>query len=74
MRRETSKPRYSYDPGSGPRWPNHMEDFLGCVRTGGQPRCHIDEAFIEVISYLMSVTSYREKRLVRWDAENERIV
>ena len=33
-----------------------------------------DEAFIEAVSYLMSVVSYREQRLVRWDAENERIV
>ncbi len=74
MHNEPLKPRYSYDPATGPRWPNHLENFLECVRTGDKPRCHIDEAFIEVVSYLMSVISYHEKRLVRWDAENERIV
>lgn len=74
MGREPMEPRYSYDPGTGPRWPNHMENFLECVRTGDKPRCHIDEAFIEVVSYLMSVASYCEKRLVRWDAQNEQIV
>lgn len=74
MSSKPMEPRDRYDPDAGPRWPNHMEDFLQCVRTGQQPRCHIDEAFIEVVSYLMSVVSYREKRLVRWDAENEQIV
>lgn len=74
MRGEPMEPRRSYDPADGPRWPSHMEDFLNCVRTGEQPRCHIDEAFIEVCSYLMSVISYREQRLVQWDAEQEQIV
>jgi predicted dehydrogenase len=74
MRRQELEPRFSYDPNTGPRWPNHMENFLECVRSGEQPRCHIDEAFIEAVSYLMSVVSYREKRLVRWDADNEQIV
>ena len=68
------EPRSSFDPDTVPRWPDHMENFLQCVRTGEQPRCHIDEAFIEVVSYLMSVVSYREQRLVRWDAANELIV
>jgi len=74
MRRGELEPRYSYDPKQGPRWPSHMNDFLGCVRTGERPRCHIDEAFIEAITYLMSVVSYREKRQVRWNAETEEIV
>ena len=68
MQREPMKPRHDFDPKSAPRWSNHMEDFLNCVRTGETPRCHIDEAFIEVVTYLMSVESYRQQRLVRWDA------
>ncbi len=74
MRRDAMQPRFSYDPATGPQWPSHMDDFLQCVRTGARPKCHIDEAFIEGVTYLMSVISYHEKRLVRWDAQNEQIV
>jgi len=44
------------------------------VRTGGRPKCHIDEAFIEIATALMSVESYHLKRQVRWDPEKEDIV
>lgn len=67
-------PSFSYDPVQGPEWPTHMNDFLHCVRTGGQPKCNIDEAFIEVVTLLMSVVSYHEKRQVRWDPVKEEIV
>jgi len=63
-----------YDPSKGPRWPNHMEDFLGCVRTHERPRCNEDEAFIETATLAMSVESYRRKCQVRWDAGKEEIV
>jgi predicted dehydrogenase len=67
-------PQFVYNATKEDRWPNHMDDFLGCVRTGAQPKCHIDEAFIEVVSYLMSVEAYKAGRQVRWDAEDEKIV
>jgi hypothetical protein len=51
-----------------------MQDFLQCVRTGERPKCNIDEAFIEVVTLLMSVESYKQKREVRWDVAEERIV
>lgn len=51
-----------------------MDDFLQCIRTGEQPKCNIDEAFIEVVSYLMSVEAYKKNRQVRWDNEKEEIV
>ena len=63
-----------YVPGKADRWPNHMENFLQCVRTGEKPRCHEDEAFIETAILLMSVESYHKKRQVRWDLEKEEIV
>lgn len=67
------KPQFTYDPASA-SWPTHMDDFLNCVRTGERPRCNVDEAFIEVVTYLMSVESYHARREVRWDAANEQIV
>ncbi len=68
------EPTYVYDPATGEKWPSHMDDFLRCVRTREQPKCNIDEAFIEVVTLLMSVESYQRKREVRWDAKKEEIV
>jgi predicted dehydrogenase len=56
------------------RWPNHMENFLKCVRTGEKPRCNEDQAFIETATLLMSVESYHKKRQVRWDPRTEDII
>ncbi|MCC6489309.1 MAG: Gfo/Idh/MocA family oxidoreductase [Candidatus Hydrogenedentes bacterium] len=68
------EPVERFDPSKTPQWPTHMQDFLRCVRTGERPKCNIDEAFIEVVTLLMSVESYKQKREVRWDAAAERIV
>ncbi len=68
------KPTYEYDRAKAEKWPSHMDDFLACVRTGGRPKCNIDEAFIEVATLLMSTEAYRLKREVRWDAKREEIV
>ncbi len=71
---KTPEPTYTYDFTKGEKWPSHMDDFLQCVRTGGRPRCHIDEAFIEVATALMSVEAYHRKSEVRWDPMKEEIV
>lgn len=63
-----------YLPGKTPAQPNHLEDFFNCMRTRKQPKCNVDEAFIETATYLMSIESYNQKRMVRWDAEKEEIV
>jgi predicted dehydrogenase len=68
------KPTYEFDRAKAEKWPSHMDDFLACVRTGGRPKCNIDEAFIEVATLLMSTEAYRLKREVRWDAKREEIV
>ena len=39
-----------------------------------QPKCHVDEAFIETATYCMSVESYNRRRQVRWDPAKEEIV
>jgi predicted dehydrogenase len=63
-----------YERGKTPSQPNHVVDFFNCVRSRGTPKCPVDEAFIETATYLMSVESFKQKRLVRWDAKNEEIV
>ncbi|MHC1764411.1 MAG: Gfo/Idh/MocA family protein [Verrucomicrobiia bacterium] len=63
-----------YVRGKTPNQPNHMVDFFNCVRSRGTPKCPADEAFIETATYLMSVESHRQQRLVRWDRNAEQIV
>ena len=69
-----TEPAEVYDASKAPEWPTHMQDFLRCVRTGERPKCNVDEAFVEVVTYLMSVASYHKQRQVRWDSEAEEIV
>jgi hypothetical protein len=63
-----------YARGKTPAQPNHMEDWLNCIRSRGTPKCSTDEAFIETATFLMSLVSQREHRMVRWDAAREEIV
>lgn len=72
--RPQPQPTFFFKPGKEHRRPDHMQDFLDCVRTREQPRCNEDEAFIETVVIAMSMASFREKRQVRWDREKEEIV
>jgi predicted dehydrogenase len=72
--RPQPQPELFFKPGKEHRRPDHMEDFLNCVRTREKPRCDEDEAFIETAVIAMSMESFREKRQVRWDAAKEEIV
>ena len=69
-----AKPKFTFDPSKGPQWPTHMNNFFNCVRTGERCWCNEDEAFIEVVTLLMSVQAYHNKRQVRWDPVAEQIV
>ena len=73
-RRPQAEPTQLFVPGKEHRRPDHMQDFINCVRTREQPRCNEDEAFIETAVLMMSMESYRQKRMVRWDADKEEIV
>ena len=74
MGKKPVQPTFSYDPKSQPKGTSHVEDFLQCVRTRQKPRCNEDEAFIETVTYLMSIEAYRRKRQVRWDPKTETII
>lgn len=54
--------------------PAIMENWLACVRTRELPYCHVDRAFQEAATILMSVESFRRERKVRWDPVKEEIV
>jgi predicted dehydrogenase len=68
------EPTFAFVPGREHARSTHMENFVRCVRTREKPWCNEDEAFIECVTFLMSVRSHLEKRMVRWDPETETIV
>ena len=63
-----------YAKGKTPGQPNHMVDFFNAVRSRGQPKCPVEEAFIESVTAIMSVEAFKRQRMVRWDAVKEQIV
>lgn len=63
-----------YERGKTPQQPNHMVDWVNCIRTRGTPKCSTDEAFIETATFLMSLKAQQERHMVRWDAVREEIV
>jgi predicted dehydrogenase len=63
-----------YERDKTPRQPNHMDDWVNCIKTRGTPKCSTDDAFIETATFLMSLVSQQERRVVRWDAAREEIV
>lgn len=52
----------------------HLKEWLYCVRNGKQPSCNIDRGFEETTTFYMANLAYLEKRVVEWDAENEKII
>jgi hypothetical protein len=73
-RQPQPQPDFSFAPGKEHSKPDHLSDFLRCVRTREKPQCHEDEAFIEAAVLLMSFESHLQKRMVRWDPEKEQII
>ncbi len=63
-----------YERGKTPYQPNHVVDWVNCIRSRGTPKCSTDEAFIETATFLMSLKAQQENRRVRWDPAREEIV
>jgi predicted dehydrogenase len=53
---------------------SHMENFLRCVRTREKPVLDADIAYRAMVTVGMSVQSYREGRMLYWDAASEKVV
>jgi predicted dehydrogenase len=68
------QPFMRYDPKKTPPQPDHMQDFINCVRSRSKPKCNEDEAFVETVACNMSVAAYKKKRQVRWDPINQEII
>ena len=52
----------------------HMQNFMDCIRSGKEPNCPVELGFRVSIPCRMAVESYRQDRIVRWDADKEEIV
>jgi hypothetical protein len=52
----------------------HMQNFLDCIRSGKEANAPFELGFRVAIACRMSVDSYRQSRLVRWDPAKEEIV
>jgi predicted dehydrogenase len=63
-----------YARATTPPQPNHVIDWVNCIRTRKTPKCSTDEAFIETATFLMSLKAQQEKRMVRWDAAREEMI
>lgn len=66
-------PDYSYREGEL-QVSSHMQNFVDCARSRELPRCHVDRAFEEAVTLLMSLEAYRRDTKVRWDPVKEEIV
>jgi predicted dehydrogenase len=71
--RKTDLPK-GYERGKTPAQPNHMADWVNCIRSRATPKCSTDEAFIETATFLMSLVAQQERRRVHWDSTREEIV
>ncbi len=60
--------------GGGDETDLHTQDFFDCVRSRKEPNCSFDLGFRSAIACRMALVSYREHRVVTWDAEREEIV
>jgi predicted dehydrogenase len=52
----------------------HMQNFFDCIRNGGEPNCPFELGFRTSIACRMAVESYRQQRMMKWDAVKEEIV
>jgi len=52
----------------------HLQNFFDCVRSRKEPNCPFELGFRSATACYMAITSYREKRTVRWNDKNEEVV
>lgn len=52
----------------------HISQFLECVRTRAQPRMPAAMGYRVMVAIAMSVMSFRQGKMLYWDAKNEKVV
>ena len=58
------------------RWSTteHLDDFFVNVKSRGQCKASVQECFNATVALTMAIQSYKTKRTVRWDPDQEQIV
>jgi len=52
---------------------NHARNFFACVRSRQQPILHAELAYQTMTAIKLSADSYRQRRMMAWDPQNERM-
>jgi hypothetical protein len=55
-------------------WGDHMDNWLGCMRTREQPTLNADRAYRVMVPIALSVIAYRQGRVVYFDPKKEKVV
>lgn len=53
---------------------DHMGNFIDAVRGDAKPHCNIDLGCSTMVAIKMGVESWRQNKVMMWDAENERVI
>lgn len=52
----------------------HIKEWIDAIRVHGKTSCNIDVGFEEAITYNLANLAYEHKKVVYWDAENEKAI
>jgi predicted dehydrogenase len=52
----------------------HVQNFFDCVRSRKEPNCPFELGLRSAVAGQMAIASYRQQRMVRWDAHAQEIV
>lgn len=52
----------------------HIKEWVDAIRGHGKVSCNIDDGFEEAVTFNMANLAYRHKKLVTWDAINEKAI
>ncbi len=52
----------------------HVENFVDCVKSRQQPNCHADMGWKVMTAIDLSVRSYREGKIYRYDAQHGKVM
>jgi predicted dehydrogenase len=52
----------------------HIKEWIDAIRGQATTSCNIDRGFEEAVSYILANISLKEKKIVLWDAVNEKII
>ncbi len=52
----------------------HIKEWVDAIRGQGKTSCNIDVGFEEAVTFNLANLAYEHKKLVRWDAANEKAI